>query len=64
MNRFGYVIVFVSDMDRSVAFYRDALGFLIRRQFHKWMELDTGGTTIALGESSRAAARSRDAVRR
>ena len=27
MNRVGYVILFVVDLERSVAFYRDMLGF-------------------------------------
>jgi lactoylglutathione lyase len=48
MNTFGYVIVFVSDMDKSVAFYRDVLGFPVRHQSSKWTELDTGQTTLAL----------------
>jgi lactoylglutathione lyase len=48
MSTFGYVIIFVSDMDRSVAFYRDVLGFPVRQQSHKWTELDTGETTLAL----------------
>ena len=48
MNTFGYVIVFVSDMDKSVAFYRDVLGFPVRNQSHKWTEFGTGETTLAL----------------
>jgi lactoylglutathione lyase len=48
MSTFGYVIIFVSDMDRSIAFYRDVLGFPVRHQSHKWTEFDTGGTTLAL----------------
>ena len=48
MNTFGYVIVFVSDMDKSVAFYRDVLGFPLKHQSHKWTEFDTGETTLAL----------------
>ena len=48
MNTFGYVIVFVSDMDRSVAFYRDVLGFPVKHQSHKWTEFGTGETTLAL----------------
>ena len=48
MNKFGYVIVFVSDMDKSIAFYRDVLGFPVKEQSHKWTELDTGQTTLAL----------------
>ena len=34
MNKFSYVIVFVSDMDRSIAFYRDVLGFPVKHQSH------------------------------
>lgn len=46
--RLGYAIVFVSDMARSVAFYRDALGLPLRFESPGWIELDTGGATLAL----------------
>ncbi len=48
MNTLGYIVVFVSDMDKSVAFYRDVLGFPLKHQSHKWTEFGTGGTTLAL----------------
>ena len=48
MNTLGYVIVFVSDMDRSVAFYRDVLGFPVKHQSHKWTDFATEKTTLAL----------------
>ena len=48
MNPLGYVIVFASDMDKSIAFYRDVLGFPVKHQSHKWTELGTGETTLAL----------------
>ena len=48
MSTFGYVIAFVSDMDKSVAFYRGVLGLPVRHESHKWTEFDTGGTTLAL----------------
>jgi len=48
MTTLGYAIVFVSDMDRSVAFYRDVLGFPLRQQSHKWTEFGTEGITLAL----------------
>ena len=48
MNRFSYTIVFVSDMDRSTAFYRDVLGFPLKSQSHKWTEFATEKTTLAL----------------
>jgi lactoylglutathione lyase len=48
MSTLGYSIVFVSDMDRSVKFYRDLLGFALRFQSPEWTEFETGGTTLAL----------------
>ncbi len=48
MNKFGYVIVFVSNMERSVAFYRDILGLSVKHQSPKWTEFGTGETTLAL----------------
>ena len=47
-SKVDYVMVNVSDMHRSVAFYRDILG--LRRKFESpgWSEFDTGGTTLAL----------------
>jgi lactoylglutathione lyase len=45
---FNYVIVFVSDMARSVAFYRDVLGLRLRSESPKWTEFETPGTTLAL----------------
>lgn len=43
-----YVIVNVSNMDRSVAFYREALGLPLKFASPGWSELATGRTTIAL----------------
>lgn len=43
-----YVIVYVSDMQRSVAFYRDVLGLPLRMTSPGWTEFNTGSTTIAL----------------
>jgi lactoylglutathione lyase len=41
-------MVTVSDMDRSVRFYRDILGLKLRFESPDWSEFDTGGTTLAL----------------
>ena len=41
-------MVMVSDMDRSVRFYRDVLGLQLRFQSPDWSEFDVGGTTLAL----------------
>jgi lactoylglutathione lyase len=43
-----YVMVNVSDMGRSVAFYRDVLGLPLRFESPGWSEFDTGTTTLAL----------------
>ena len=44
----NYAIVFVSDMSRSVAFYRDTLGLPLRFESAEWTEFATTGSTIAL----------------
>ena len=49
--RVSYAIVFVSDMRRSVAFYRDVLGLPLRFETTHWTEFATEGATIALHQS-------------
>lgn len=44
----GYVLVFVRDMQRAVAFYRDRLGLPVRMESAHWTEFDLGATTLAL----------------
>lgn len=46
--RVSYAIVFVSDMTRSVAFYRDVIGLPLRFDSPEWSEFATEGATIAL----------------
>src|SRR5438093_10881411 len=41
-------MVMVSDMDRSVRFYRDTVGLKLRFQSPDWTEFDVGSTTLAL----------------
>jgi lactoylglutathione lyase len=48
MSKLGYVIVFVSDMNKSIVFYRDVLGFPLAYQSQKWTELDAGDINLAL----------------
>ena len=43
-----YLIVYVSDMQRSTAFYRDVLGLPLKFTSPGWTEFDTGSTTLAL----------------
>jgi lactoylglutathione lyase len=47
----GYAIVFVSDMERSVSFYRDVVGLPLRFESPEWSEFATGGATLALHRS-------------
>lgn len=47
-SRLVYVIKYVADMDKGVAFYRDKLGLALRFQSPFWSEFDTGATTLAL----------------
>ncbi len=46
--RLNYVVVYCSDMSRSVAFYRDQLGFPLKFESPKWSEFHTGPATLAL----------------
>jgi len=43
-----YIIVYVSDMQRSTAFYRDVLGLPLKFTSPGWTEFNTGTTTVAL----------------
>jgi len=47
-KRVDYVMVTVSDMARSVQFYRDTLGIPLRFESPYWTEFDTGDTVLAL----------------
>ena len=48
LRTLDYVIVFVSDMQRSTAFYRDLLGLPLKFSSPGWTEFVTGSTTLAL----------------
>jgi lactoylglutathione lyase len=56
--RLNYAIVFVSDMTRSVAFYRDVIGLPLKFESPGWSEFVTGEATLALhsGEGGGSAA--------
>jgi lactoylglutathione lyase len=54
-SKVDYIMVFVSDMKRSVAFYRDTLGLQLKFESPGWSEFETGSTTLAL-HPARAAA--------
>ena len=68
-KQIDYTMVVVSDMQRSVEFYRDKLGIPLKFQSPDWTEFQTGTTTLALHGGGiapsglRCRARSRRAVR-
>src|SRR5690349_6017369 len=43
-----HLVIYVSDMERSVAFYRDILGLPLKFNSPGWSEFNNGGTTLAL----------------
>ena len=47
-----YVIKFVGDMDRAVAFHRDTLGLPLKFTSPGWSEFATGETTLGLHPAS------------
>jgi lactoylglutathione lyase len=49
--RMSYAIIFVSDMKRSVAFYRDVMGLPLKFESPGWTEFATQGATLALHSS-------------
>ena len=58
--RVNYAIVFVSDMKRSVAFYRDVLGLPLKFESPGWTEFATEGATLALHLSAKSSAAADD----
>ena len=54
MARLVYVIKFVADMDKGLAFYRDTMGLTVKMQSPFWSEFETGETVLALHPASAA----------
>jgi len=50
--KLSYVIKYVGDMDKGVAFFKDKLGLELRFQSPHWTEFATGDTTLALHAAS------------
>jgi predicted enzyme related to lactoylglutathione lyase len=46
--KLNYIIKFVDDMNRAIAFYRDVLGLPLKFESPGWSEFTTGETTLAL----------------
>lgn len=47
-SQLDYTMIIVSDMARSIEFYRDKLGLPIKFESPEWTEFQTGATTLAL----------------
>lgn len=47
-KQIDYIMVYVSDMRRSVEFYRDNLGLALKFESEEWTEFQTGTTALAL----------------
>ena len=54
-DHIDYVMVMVSDMGRSVWFYRDLLGIPLKFDSPEWSEFNTGRTVLALHGGGKAA---------
>ena len=50
--QFAYTILFVSDMQKSVRFYRDLIGLKIKMESPEWTEFETTGCTLALHKAA------------
>lgn len=46
--RLNYAVLFVTDMARSIRFYRDVIGVTVRFESPHWTEFDSGDATLAL----------------
>jgi catechol 2,3-dioxygenase-like lactoylglutathione lyase family enzyme len=51
--RLSRLVLFTSNMDKMVAFYRDVLGFKLKTDEKGWKELDAGSCAIALHSGGR-----------
>jgi lactoylglutathione lyase len=54
VDRLGYVILYVADLDSSIAFYRDVIGLPYKFTDAGYAEFGTEGTRFALYERRRA----------
>ena len=55
-SKVDYVMVNVSDMSRSVAFYRDTIGLPLKFESPGWSEFETGAAILALHGAPKAEA--------
>jgi lactoylglutathione lyase len=53
MDKVGYVILFVADLERSVVFYRDVIGVPFKLEGDGYVEFATGGARFGLYDRNR-----------
>ena len=53
MDRVGYLILFVADLERSLAFYRDVIGLPFRLRGDGYVEFATEGSRFGLYDRNR-----------
>ena len=58
--RLNHLIIYCSDMQRSLAFYRDQLGFPVKMESPEWSEFHSGAVTLALHIAKPALPESKD----
>ena len=58
-----YIMVTVSDMKRSIEFYRDKLGLPLKFESPGWTEFQTGASTLALHGGGKPQPGTREAAR-
>ncbi|OFW16382.1 MAG: hypothetical protein A3H27_10225 [Acidobacteria bacterium RIFCSPLOWO2_02_FULL_59_13] len=61
--RLNHLIIYCSDMQRSLAFYRDQLGFPVKMESPEWSEFHSGAVTLALHIAKPAPPASKDKAR-
>ncbi len=47
------IVIFVADLDKQAAYYRDGLGLPVLEEREGWVEFDAGGCSIALHRGAR-----------
>ena len=47
------IVLFVADLDKQAAYYRDCLGLPVLEEREGWIEFDAGGCSIALHRGTR-----------
>jgi lactoylglutathione lyase len=54
LSTIGYVILYVRNAEKAIAFYQDQLGLKVKLKEGNWVELDTGKTILALHVDEKA----------